>query len=313
MAEAETIRKTYWGRVLRPFLWWLLLVLVLFGIRLNQRLLEQTRLFFSISLNGQPLPYPVTVSWDGKAIISGDKISLGSHSFAIAGPKTGSFTTNVSIWYGKHDLGEIRLTRKVGTLSVKADPSAQLIAISGPEFSTNLQDSSGADLIVPTDSYNVYAQYRHWSGSQSASVMEASISPVTFSPKLGAVDLTCNRDGATYQLQNESGQIQESGSLPARVGDLPVDDYQVTVVCHHRTMQNSVAVEAGTTNDVPFQFVLGSVQLETMPSGAGVHTSDGNYLGPTPLLVELPPQATSFDLSLAGYLLFNKMVTLGNL
>jgi hypothetical protein len=144
-------------------LWWLLLVAVLFTIRTHQRLLEKTRLSFSISLTGQPVPYPVLVTWDGRPITSGDKISLGNHRFTISGPKTTSFTTNLSIWYGRHDLGAIALARSTGTLSVKAEPAALTIAISGPEFSTNLQDSGGANLILPTDSYTVNAQYRRWS------------------------------------------------------------------------------------------------------------------------------------------------------
>jgi len=278
-------QKSSWVRGVRPLFWWLLLVLVLFSIHLNQQLLEQTRLYFTVSLNGQPLPYPVTVAWDGKPIQSGENISLGNHRFAITGPKTGSFTTNLSIWYGKHDLGEIRLVRSMGRLSVKADPPAEWITISGPEFSTNLQDSSGADLKVPTDSYNVGAQYRRWSGSQTASVMEDLVSSVTFSPKFGAVDLTCNRDGATYRLQNASGQVIVSDNLPVVVGDLPVGDYQATALYHSRTMQKSVHVEAGVTNDVALQFVLGTVQLETTPPGAEVRMADGSYLGQTPLLL----------------------------
>src|SRR5215469_8878254 len=122
-----------------PLLLWLLLFLVLFGIFENRRLLEQTRIYFSVSLNGQQLPYAVAVSLDGKPISSGDKIALGSREFAISGTKTTSFTTNLSIWYGRDDLGEIRLQRSTGTLSVSAVPAASLISISGPEFSTNLQ------------------------------------------------------------------------------------------------------------------------------------------------------------------------------
>jgi PEGA domain len=288
--------------VWRPLLWWLLLVLVLFGIRSNQRMLEQTRLLFSISLNGQPLPYPVTVTWDGRPINSGDKIPLGSHRFAITGPKTDSFITNLSVWYGRHDLGDISLMRSMGALSVKADPPALSITVNGPEFSTNLQDSSGASLTVPTDLYSVSAQYRRWPDSQTVSVTEDSTMPVTFSPKFGTMHLACNRDGATFQLRDESRQIQESGSLPATVSDLPPGNYQATVLYHGRTMQKSILLQADMTNEMPFQFVLGAVQLETMPSGAQVRTTDGNYLGQTPLLLpDLTPQATQFTMSLSGY------------
>jgi hypothetical protein len=42
-------------RVLRPLFWWLLLVLVLYAISTHQRLMEKTRLNFSLSLQGQAI------------------------------------------------------------------------------------------------------------------------------------------------------------------------------------------------------------------------------------------------------------------
>ena len=106
-------RQRSWVRGLRPLLWWLLLFLVLYGIRLNEQLLEQTRLFYSISLNSQPLPYDVAITFDGRPIISGENIPLGNHRFEITGKNTDPFATNLFIWYGRHDLGEIRLKRSM--------------------------------------------------------------------------------------------------------------------------------------------------------------------------------------------------------
>lgn len=294
------IRKR--SRVLLPLVWWLLLVAVLFAIRTHRRLVEETRLYFSISLKGQPLPYPVTVTWDGRPIVSGEKISVGNHRFAVAGPKTTSFSTNLSIWYGRHDLGDITLARSTGTLSVKADPAALSIAITGPEFSTNMEDSSGAELTLPTDQYTVSAQYRRWSDSRTVSVTDGSVSPVSFAPKFSTVNLSCNRDGASYQFQSDNGQIQESGNLPSTVDDLPAGNYQARVYYHGLTMQRSISLQAGTTKDMPFQFELGAAKLETTPSGAEVHSEDGNYLGQTPLLVpDMKPHSERYTLSMSGY------------
>ena len=291
-----------WTRGVRPLLWWPLLFLVLFGIHLNERLLDETRLVYSISLNGQPLPYSVTVTLDGNPAKSGDNISLGSHRFEVIGPNTDPYATNMFIWYGWHDLGKIRLKRSTGTLSVKADPPAQGIIISGPEFSTNLPDSSGAELIVPTDSYLVSAQYRHWSDSQTVSVNRDVTSPVTYSPQFGALHLSCNKGDATYLLEFDNGQSAESGDLPATVIDLPTGNYRLTVRYQNRQMQKFANVGAGVTNEVPIQFEYGAVQLETVPSGAEVLTTNGNYLGQTPLVLpDLTPQTAQFYLSLAGY------------
>jgi hypothetical protein len=67
-------------------------------------------------------------------------------------------------------------------------------------------------------------------------------------------------------------------------------------------MERLLSVQTGTTNDVLFRFDLGSAKLETSPSGAEVHSHDGNYLGLTPLLVpDMKPQAAQFTLSMSGY------------
>ena len=295
-------RQRSWVRGLRPLLWWLLLFLVLYGIRLNEQLLEQTRLFYSISLNSQPLPYDVAITFDGRPIISGENIPLGNHRFEITGKNTDPFATNLFIWYGRHDLGEIRLKRSMGTLSVNADPPAQAIAISGPEYSTNLPDSSGAILTVPTGPYTVSVQYPHWWNSQMVSVNRDTTSPVTFSPRFGALRLTCNKSDATYRLELANGQSVDGGNLPAVASELPTGNYQLTVWYHNRRLQQSADVETGVTNEVPIEFVYGALQLETVPSGAQVLTLNGNYLGQTPLLLsDLTPQTAQFNLSLSGY------------
>jgi hypothetical protein len=292
-----------WMRGVRPLLWWLLLVLVLYGIRTHQQLSEQTRLYYSISLNGQPLAYYVAITFDGEPIKSGDNIWLGSHRFEVTGPNTDPFATNFAIiWYGRHELGEIRLKRSTGALSVKAFPPAQVIAISGPEVSTNLPDSSGAILTVPTGSYTVSAQYRHWSDSQMVPVSRDTMSPATFSPRFGALRLTCNKNDATYRLEFDNGQSVDSGNLPATVIDLPTGSYRLTIGYHNRQTQKFAVVEASVTNEVPIQFVYGAAQLETVPSGAEVLTANGNYLGQTPLLLpDMTPQTAQFNLSLSGY------------
>jgi hypothetical protein len=180
-SENHSIR---WPQALRPVFWWLLLVLVLFGIRTHQRLMEQTRLNFTVSLNGQPLE--VTAVLDQHTFSSGQNISLGNHRFVVSNPKTEPFATNFFAWYGPHNFGEIKLKRSFGTLNVQANPPASTITITGPEFSTTLSNSVGTSISVPTDSYTVSAGYPHWSQSQNVTVYENQSVPCNFVPQLGA-------------------------------------------------------------------------------------------------------------------------------
>src|SRR6185369_7345316 len=89
-------------RVLRPLMWWSILVLALYGIRTHQQWMERTRLNFSVTLAGRDFGAGATL--DGKPVMSGESISLGRHTFAITDPKIESFSTNLFIWYGGRDF-----------------------------------------------------------------------------------------------------------------------------------------------------------------------------------------------------------------
>lgn len=291
-------QTTHWLSVLRPVFWWLLLILVLFGIRTHQRLMEQTRLTFTVSLNGQPLE--ATAVLDRQAISSGQNISLGNHRFVVSNPKAEPFVTNFFAWYGPHNFGEIKLRRSVGTLNIEANPPASTITITGPEFSTTLSNSVGTNISVPSDSYTVSAQYPHWSQSQNVTVYYNQSVMCNFAPQLGAVHLTSNKDGAMYLLQSSDQTF--TGDLPIVLTDLPVENYQLTVTYHRRHIQKSVTVEAGVTNEMPVQFILGAMHIESSPTGASVTTTNGSYLGQTPVdLLDVPPQTAQLNLSLYGY------------
>ena len=286
--------------VLRPLLWWFILVLVLYGIRTHERLMEQTRLYFDVSLQGQPVD--ATVTLDGQPVFSGQNISLGSHNYAVTHPKADSFSTNLFIWYGRHDLGQIKLKRSMGALSVQAKPPARTITISGPEFSTTLYDTAGTNLTVPTDQYAVRAEYPHWSQSQNSTVLANLTASCVFAPRLGALHVTCNEDGATYRLESADGTAVEDGSLPATVAGLPAGEYSATVSYHGQALQQSVAVTAGMTNDAPLHFAFGAARFESVPPGASVYTKSGDYLGTTPVVVtELPASTADYRLQLNGY------------
>jgi tetratricopeptide (TPR) repeat protein len=287
-------------RVLRPLFWWLILVLILYGIRTHERLMEQTRLDFNVSLQG--LPVDATVTLDGSPAFSGQKISLGRHIFAVTHPKAESFSTNLFIWYGRHDLGQIKLKRSTGTLSVQAKPPAPTITITGPEFSTTLYACAGTNLTVPTDQYVIRAEYPHWSQSQHQTVFANQTAPCVFAPSLGALHVACNKEGATYRLDSANDQAVDNGNLPATVAALPAGEYELTVSYHNQVMQKSVRVEASVTNDVPFHFAFGAARFESVPPGASVYTVRGIHLGTTPVVVtELPASTADYRLQLNGY------------
>src|SRR5882672_3366687 len=84
--------------VLRPLVWWLLLVLALYAVRTHQRLSEKTRLTFNASLKGRPVLVEARVG--NGVMVSGGRMPIGWHRISFSHPKAESFSTNLFIWYG---------------------------------------------------------------------------------------------------------------------------------------------------------------------------------------------------------------------
>jgi hypothetical protein len=307
-------RTRYFFRVLRPLLWWFLFVLLLYGIRTHQRLMEKTRLYFDVTLQGKEekylqalldagdTPFGATASIDGQQILTGQKIPLGNHTFRITHPKTDPFVTNLFIWYGAHNLGTIDLKRAHGTLAVTVQPRAPLLSIRGLEYSVTLTNSSGINTLVPTDEYRVTAQYAHSEETKAATVFVDIATPVRIAPNFGVLDLTGNQNGVTFQLNVLNGPLVQTGELPALIQDLPQETYEVVAWHHNHQWTKKTVVVAGMTNTCPIEFQYGTAVLESTPSGATVTASDGRELGTTPLsLNELQPGTMKLNLQLNNY------------
>jgi len=287
-------------RILRPLFWWLILVLVLYGIRTHQRLMEKTRLNFSISMYGQGID--AAVALDGKPAFSGQKISLGSHTFIVRHPKGETFSTNMFIWYGEHGLGTIDLKRTMGTLSVTADPPAPFLFIRGPEWSVTLTNSSGLTTTVPTDQYTVESRYAHWGRADNVTVFAGSIASWRIAPRMGAVELSCNHSDTTFQLLTPDDQPVETGEFPSLITELPEGNYKLIALHHGKERKQTVVIKAGATNDNPVEYAFGAAVLETEPPGASVQDGNGREWGVTPLnLPELSPGILQVTLHHAGY------------
>ena len=277
-----------------------MLVLVMFGIRTHQRLMEKTRLNFSVSLQGQAVDGTATL--DGQPVFSGQNISLGSHQLVITKPKADAYSTNLFIFYGAHNLGDIALKRTLGNLTVSVTPPAQSLIIRGPEWSVTLRNSSGTNVSVPTDNYYVEADFPHSQERRQVSVNASYSSPVQIAPSFGSVELGCNQPDATYQFQDANGQNVSSGSLTATITELPPGSYSINATHHGHQHQSPVFVRAGETNTVQMNFYYGAASFETTPPEATVTDGNGSQYGETPLKMnEIPVGAWNFTLQRSGY------------
>jgi hypothetical protein len=150
-------------------------------------------------LDGRDVLNEATAVLDGRPVASGDNISLNPHHLTITHPRTEPFTTNFSGWHGRHDLGKITLTRARGNLNVTAEPAAKWIAISGPEFSLTLSNSTGTNVLIPTDTYHVSVRYANWAEARDFPVSAERITSYGFNPQFGAIALTGNALAAAHR------------------------------------------------------------------------------------------------------------------
>ncbi len=186
-----------WFRVLRPLIWWLILVLVLYSIRLHERWIAQTRISFKVDLGGRLVDYEASVALDGQRIMSGQRVALGRHHLAVTHPKAESFSTNFFVWYGEHDLGKIGLNRTHGHLAVEIKPPAANVLIRGPEFSVTLTNSTGLTSSVPTDVYAIESRWANYQEATRATVSKEKEVLLSIAPPLGVLIFESDPSGAT--------------------------------------------------------------------------------------------------------------------
>ena len=194
------------------------------------------------------------------------------------------------------------MKRSKGTLHIQADPPAPLITITGPEFSTTLHDTQDTNIIVPTDQYDVQAEYSHWSQTQRATVTANLTVPFMFAPKLGTLNLTCNRAGATFSLTTEDNQLIDDGDLPKLSVGLVAGNYLLTAIHHQHQSANESRLKRVQPTKCRLRSHMARQTVNSTQAGANVLDGSGNLLGTTPLeLSELMPGELQITIQLPGY------------
>jgi hypothetical protein len=209
-------RERHWIRALRPLLWWLILVFLLFVYHTHERLLERTRIKFTVDLEGKPVGTEASVSLDGRRVESGERIPLGRHEFAVSHPKAERISTNMFIWYGEHDMGTIDLKRAKGVLALKVEPPAARLSVVGPEFSVTLTNSAGVTSSIPTDVYRVDAHWANHDETKQVVVNAGPVNSLRLAPLLGAMTVESSPSGARV-IRRDGWNM---GATPLRVAEL---------------------------------------------------------------------------------------------
>ncbi len=277
------------------------MVLLMFVYRTHERLSAKTSVSFEPTLANKSVSCESQATIDRKSVRSGQCISIGWHTLIISHPKAKSFSTNLFVWYGDNELGQIVLERATGMLAVNARPAAHTLTIRGPEFSLTLTNTPGITSAVPTDQYIIEATYKYWHHREEVTVLTGDTASQSFTPKLGMLRIEASHADATYQLRDAKGTRLEFGSLPATLPELPEGNYELTARRKRDQREMPVRINANLANLIRMEFVYGAALIESDPSGATVY-SDSSELGVTPLILpELKPGAFEFTVRLSDY------------
>ncbi len=277
------------------------MVLLMFAYRTHQRLTARTRLSFEPMLAEKAVSYVSQAAIDGKSVQSGQRVSIGWHTLTVTHPKTKPFTTNLFVWYGENELGQIILERATGTLIVKANPKAPHVEIRGPEFSLTLSNTAGVTLAVPTDKYVIEATYAHWRQRDEVTVDAEQSTTQNFAPKLATLRIEASHADVVYQLLTDKERWMDAGNLPTTIYELPEGNYRFIYTRKADRREMPLTVKASVTNTTRVEFLYGAAVLESDPPSAAVYVG-GSELGVTPLtLPELPPGNFEFTVRLNDY------------
>ena len=209
-------RQRHWLRALRPIFWWIILVLCLFTYHTHERLSEQTRINFTVDLEGKPVGYEASATLDGRPFVSGERVAIGSHQFAISHQKALPMSTNLFIWYVEHDFGAVSLKRMRGVLALETKPLASRLSVVGAEFSLTLTNSAGVTSSIPTDVYRIDAHWANHDEMKQISVTSGGTSSLRLAPPLGAVTLESEPPGAAVIR----GDGRSMGTTPLTLREL---------------------------------------------------------------------------------------------
>jgi TonB family protein len=124
---------------------------------------------------------------------------------------------------------------------------------------------------------------------------------------MGSVDVNSNPPGLSFEIKPAGSLFVNAndirtGQTPAKINDLPVGSYQVSISrANWPNYVSTVNVERNGTAQVQGTFVGGSVTITSTPTGATVLRDNQTQVGVTPVTVnELNPGNVSFTVTMRG-------------
>ena len=311
MEQAPRTAGVLKGKVFRPLLCWFVLSFVLVTWRHHQQQERKATIEFTVSVEGRNGFVSHEAELNQFHFASGRRSGLGRKELTIRAANAEPYITNLFVWYGGKNLGNIKLARSRGTLELKVTPAALSVAVIGQEANTNLNNATTASISFPTGHYKVKAQFARFSTESQIEVTRNSAAALVIDPGVTIFALDSQPTSAEFELKSIAfPNLLVRSNTPNTMSDLPAGDYALRI--WHRDYEKSMPVRLHRnvkTNELTVTFDYGRLTIVSEPSAAEIRNGT-NLLGTTPAELSLPTALYRLSVAKKGYVATNIFITL---
>jgi len=281
LQNVEPYRRTFW---------------VFIGEKdLGKLQLETSKGSLVVTVN--PSPATVVVQHDGETVTQGaapldvEKLPVGNYTLVV---KRADYeetrTVDIRRQQTTNEIVELNLG-KVELSSIPADAEYEMSG-NGHHWQgklpARLED-------VPVGNYTLVVKHGDYEETHTLGIQRQQTTNEIVELNLGKVELSSIPADAEYEMSGNGHRWQ--GKLPARLEDVPVGDYSLSVTRRDWKLDSDVsAIRGGVTTNIT-EFPYGSISVTSTPTGLVVSTN-GVEIGKTPItLRELKPAAYNLTIS----------------
>jgi diacylglycerol kinase family enzyme len=275
----------------------------------------------SISVSSSPSNANVYVdgTYYGRTPQTVTSLSEASHSVRVEKDGYQTWQTSAYVYAGQNTpvYASLQATPTYGSISVSSSPSGAAIYLDGSYRGTTPQVLSSVTKGSHVIELNL-AGYNERSSTVSVTAGQTTYISWTLTPNAqpttGAISVSSSPGGAAIYVDSMyEGTTPSSG--PFVIPNLAAGSHTVkATLSGYQDQQTTVNVNSGQTSPVSFNLAssggqTGTVDVSSVPSGAGVYLNN-EYKGITPITVPgLAPGQYTVTLELAGYQDFSTTAT----
>lgn len=295
----------------RPFVCWLVVSAMLVVWRHHRQQEHAATIQFTVSIEGRNGLASHEAKLNQFHFDSGQRSGLGRKKLTVRANDAEPYSTNLFVWYGGKNLGNIKLVRSRGILELKVMPPAVSVMLKGKEASTNSNNTSSETISLPTGQYTVKAQFARFFTEREIEITPNNTRDLVINPGITALALESQPTNANFELKAISfPELLVRSNTPSTIMDLPAGEYTLRMWRddYEKTIPVSLRSDL-KTNKLMVTFDYGQLAITSEPDGAEIHNGT-NHLGITPAEFTLPTGLYRLSVAKEGYLATNVSLTL---